>query len=658
MQPTTAESHCTLTLAEALAELDRQAAHAPLLALGQTVFWDEPMKAGVALAAAKGNLPRKLVAGIHDTDYFAKLPSGAHQKGQFKAFPHNDTSTRGLWSAAAEFSALFGSETVVTREALNAAGLRLEKILRGRPNLLDQATEAWGWRGIVSLDEDAPVTSEVPIKELYPELKATLDWAIDLSLNSVCETEKMVAHERADHLRAIAQDVYDTNPDGTLADYYKALLPKIYSFVAAEKVEIEETKTTELLKFNRQTCSQPRFDLVNLFVSPESFEDARNSYNESIRGSEIYGLDRFGTGAIPFDLVIPGKGRGTLRIGSRAVIINTHEPQFISLARPIRHVQDLADAISKKFGDECVLIGKAVTLIGMLAREFVFVFHEGASSYVKYSRKLHQSLEARGHGLKMNPILRVRLEVWDALHECNTWLRLPEPFQGPFGTDDLAAPSFASRWREVAADQAELLDKLSRLRRPLDLIRFLEERTGGSWKCLAKEYGALHDKMEQVEQEISDIKNRRRACYNELRDLKKARVVAERAMGEHFRANLFGKDPTPEHSKEREELGHKVESIIHAITAKRKEIRALLKEESDFVRAPNVQHVHERRRGIELEAELKRLKLIREAVITSKGLAKASHRPSAWWFPILCPDGGWFRASIEGAQCYLEPVGS
>ena len=646
-----------LTLGEALAELDRQAAHAPLLALGQTVFWDEPMKAGVALAAAKGGQPRKLVAGIHDTDYFAKLPSGAHKKGQFKAFPHNDTSTRGLWSAAAEFSALFGSETVVTREALHAAGLRLEKILRDRPNLLDQATEAWGWRGIVSLDEDAPVTSEVPIKALYPELKATLDWAVDLSLNSVCETEKMLAHERANHLRGMAQEAFDINPEGTLADYYKALLPHLYSFVAGEKVELEPAKTTELLRFNRQTCAQPRFDLVNLFVSPESAEVARTAYNEAIKGSEIYGLERFGTGAIPFDLVIPGLGRGTLRIGTKAVIINTHEPQFISLARPLRHVQDLAEAIERKFGDDCVLIGKAVTLIGMLSREFVFVFHEGASSYVKYSRKMHESLEANGHGLKMNPILRVRLEVWDALSECNTWLRLPEPFQGPFGTDDLAAPSFASRWLEVAADQAELLDKLSRLCRPLDLIRFLEERTGGSWKCLAREYAGLHTKMEQVEREIREIKNRRRACYNELRDLKRERVDAEHAMGEHFRAHVFGQEPTDEHLKEREELGHKVEAIIHAITAKRKEIRALLKEESDFVRAPNVQTVHERRRGIELEAELKRLKLIREAVITSKGLAKASHRPSAWWFPILCPDGGWFRASIEGAQCYLEPVG-
>jgi hypothetical protein len=646
-----------LSLDEALSELDRRAPHASLLALGQTVFWDEPMKAGVAIAAAERQLPRKLVAGIHDTDYFAKLPSGARKKGAFKAFPHNDTSTRGLWSAAAEFSALLGSETVVTREALHTAGLRLEKISKGRPHLLDQATEAWGWRGIVSLDDDAPLTSEVRLEALFPELKSTLDWAIDLTLSSVCETQKLVSSERADHLRAIAQETYDANPGATLADYYKALLSKLYSFVAGEQVELEETKTTELLKFNKKTCSQARFDLVNLFVSPESADIARQAYNEAIKGSEIYGLDRFGTGAIPFDLVIPGKGRGTLRIGPKAIVVMTHEPQFITLTKPLRHIQDLASAICEKLGEDCVLIGKAVTLIGMLAREFVFVFHEGASSYIKHTRKMHEILQAEGHGLKMNPILRINLDAWGALQGCNTWLQLPEPFQGPFGTEDVAAQSFAARWRDVAEEQAAMLDQLSKLKRPLDLIQFLEVRAGGSWHCLACEYGHLHDKLEQVEREIAQIKGRRRECYNELRGLKKQRVEAERKMGDHFRANLFGKTETPEHLRERAKLGSDLETAIHAITAKKREIRDLLKEESDFVRRPEIQTIHERRRAIELEAELKRLRLIREAVITSKGLAKASHRPSAWWFPILCPDGGWFRACIDDARCYLEAVG-
>ena len=69
-----------------------------------------------------------------------------------------------------------------------------------------------------------------------------------------------------------------------------------------------------------------------------------------------------------------------------------------------------------------------------------------------------------------------------------------------------------------------------------------------------------------------------------------------------------------------------------------------------------VRRIHVRRRSIELEAELKRLRLFRNAVITSKGLAKANLRPSAWWFPLVCPDGLWFRETIDTAECYLEPL--
>src|SRR5436190_4069590 len=151
----------TLSVKEALGRLEKIAPDAPFLALGQTVFWDEPMKAGIALASKRLGYKREFVAGVHDTDYFAKLPSGKRQPGKFKAFPHNDTTTKGLWSAAGEFSSLFGSETVVTREKLQSGGLRVERVRRARPDILDEATEAWGWRGVVSLDDAPPVTAEL-----------------------------------------------------------------------------------------------------------------------------------------------------------------------------------------------------------------------------------------------------------------------------------------------------------------------------------------------------------------------------------------------------------------------------------------------------------------------------------------------------------------
>ena len=59
---------------KALEELERLAPGAPFLALGQTVFWDEPMKGGVVQTCRQLGVDRRFVAGVHDTDYFAKYP--------------------------------------------------------------------------------------------------------------------------------------------------------------------------------------------------------------------------------------------------------------------------------------------------------------------------------------------------------------------------------------------------------------------------------------------------------------------------------------------------------------------------------------------------------------------------------------------------------
>lgn len=639
------------TLEQTLADLDRIAPDAPLLALGQTVFWDEPMKAGVAQATR-----RRFIGGVHDTDYFAKLPQATHHHGQaeFVTVPHNDTRTKGLWSAAAEFSTLFGSETVITKETLVKHGLRLEKILPGRPNLLDEATEAFGWRGVVSTADDAPVTADMPIDSVFPALMETLNWAIGQTLECISEPDRLLARERATRLQHLIEATH--RDSSSLADFYRRLLPSIYSFVAGEDLAIESTRTTELLQFNTATCDRKRFALVDAFLQPDSGAITRSAYNETLRGSEIYGLERFMSGAIPFDLVVPGHGRGTVRIAPRAVVIMTPKPLFINLKKPIRSIRDLAEAVEGKFGTGCTMIGKAVTLIGMLASEFVFVFHEGASSYVKHSRRFHQILRDNGIEVAPNPILRVRYHAWDAIAHCYSWLKLPEVLQRPFGAEEICAPSFAVRWREVAVEQRELLERLKSLRRPMDLVEFLETEAGASWKCLSREYVSLHDRLETLETRVHELKEDRHKLYGTLSTLRKARGEAERSKGAHWRDHIFEKTPSQAEWQERERLTLAVEHIVHEIAGTRQQIRELLARQREIARDPEVQGIHERRRAIEREAELKRLRLIRSAIIATKGLKNASLRPSAWWFPILCPDGGWFKETIRTAECYLEPL--
>ena len=126
-----------------------------LLALGQTVYWDEPMKAILRRHLNEQYPECRMIIGIHDADYFSKVPSTLNLQG-WGILPHNDGSTRDLWAATGEISAFFGSETIPTREVLTSHGVRLDKIAKdfpaGRDGLIDMATEAWGWRGLVHTD--------------------------------------------------------------------------------------------------------------------------------------------------------------------------------------------------------------------------------------------------------------------------------------------------------------------------------------------------------------------------------------------------------------------------------------------------------------------------------------------------------------------------
>ena len=371
----------------------------------------------------------------------------------------------------------------------------------------------------------------------------------------------------------------------------------------------------------------------------------------------MFTLGRFGTGAVPFDLVIPGQGRGTLRIGNRGAVIMTPTPRFLSFKAPLQGVEELAALIEAKFGPDCTLVGKAVSLIGMLATEYAFAFHEGASSYVKVSRAMHARLrETTGWDATLSPILRVRYATWDALRPVRTWFRLPGVLQRAFGTEELSAGSFAERWQGVGAEQEALLKELGECPRATCLVDMLDRRLGGSWRRLSEEHKSLDARLRNLEGELATLDAARDAAYARLRECRRARTQAEWARGEHWRAELFDREPTEEARAERAWLGEAVEAAIRALTAAQGALREVRARQAALVRDEAVQSARARRREIELEAELKRARMVREAVVSSRGLRAAERRPSAWWLPVVSPDGAWFRETIRTAVAWLEPL--
>ena len=642
------DSNC-FPLSEAVRQVSLLPGAPKFLALGQTVFWDEPMKAGLALEASKAGVG--FIAGVHDTDYFAKVSGAKDSRVKFKTLAHNDGSTRNLWSAAAEFSTLFGSETVVTKEELLKAGLRFDRLSRSRPGFLDEATEAWGWRGIVSTDENAPITLEVPGDTLARELCNTLRWAIDESVDSMGDNYRDQAQTFGDEMNRVFCDVAEA-PNRNLAAIYRDLLKPIYSMVAGQELDFETSQTSELLRFNRETFSLPRFELFAKYVAHSTRKVACQAYNEAVHEYPgLYELSRFGSGAIPFDLVIPGLGRGTIRLGNRGAVIATKKPQFLSYKKPLESLEELAGLIEAKFGPNCAVIGKAVTLIGMLGREYTFAFHEGASSYVKASRALHQKLD-----FKVHSILRIRYQTWDALADIETWFNMPKPFQAAFGGEAICAPSFSSRWRAVVAEQQDRLEHLGKIRKPGELLAYLDKKVGGAWSSQAKEYGKIHDSLSEMSRAIGILKASRRELYNARRETGQKSQEVQKAMGDHFRATIFEKIPSEIDLARRAEFSTQLEEVRDERNAIEARYAALGAKEREAARSDGFVKIHKRRREIELESELKRLSLIREAVISSKGLENANRRPSAWWLPLVSPDNQWFDRIMETATCYWEPM--
>src|SRR5690606_27097101 len=113
--------------------------------------------------------------------------------------------------------------------------------------------EAWGWRGIVSLDDAPPTTAETPLKRLFPILHSTLEWAMTRTTDAIEGRAKEDAKKSAEKLGEILCD----SDAEFLGDLYRKILPDVYGFVAGRPVDLDSTATTELLRFNIETCGLP-----------------------------------------------------------------------------------------------------------------------------------------------------------------------------------------------------------------------------------------------------------------------------------------------------------------------------------------------------------------------------------------------------------------
>ncbi len=620
------------------------------------MFWDEPLKAALPILGREVGVSVSLIAGVHDTDYFAKLPGGLIAKDPYVALPKNEGSTKGFWSAAGEFSALFGGEVAVTREQFARAGVSLERWADGDSAKLDEATEAFGWRGLASSDATPRVAGELSLNALFPAIQRTFEWALSQTVDAMCEPkqreEAMVIGER---IHAMMCDAVELCSGQTLGGFYKCLLPEFHRLLTSETSTAELTQTTLLLQLNRESASLPRFEFVNLFLQPETAQKACEAYNKAVEGEEVYSLDRFGTGAIPFDLVIPGSGRGTIRLTNQMLIVMTAEPQFVPLKQRITSVLDLADVVERNFPGAAV-VGKAVTLISQLSREFVFAFHEGASMYVRITRKLNNLLARMGISVRANPILRIGWDTWNSLSATDRWFHISHPFQNPFGAEHVSAETFSKSWREVVHQQKAILELLHKSRSPAGRIQALYKIRGGRWECLAREFESLGDALKPLKQRMEAIREEKAQLHSRLKEIKVRWIETERAMGDHFTSEMFGREASAESLSTRQEFIDTISSLRSERREVREHLHELRKAAASAGAIDEFAAARHRRREIIRESEYATVMLVREAVVSTRGLEHANNRPAAWWISAVSPSGDWFAQMLKTVRLRLEPL--
>jgi len=676
----TTQSHSVSSLETAgrpgdiLGRLDAMDPDAPLVAFGQTPFWDEPLKALLA-----SHTRRRIIVGIHDLDYFSRVHSPLPGP-RWQLVGRNDAAWRDPWIAAGEISAFLGAEVWPSRQRLMEAGVHLDKMFSGRSAQarIARATEGWGWRGIVENVPRPTVICDLSAASALPAIEQLLQWGFG-------ETERLLSGPEMRHsTRALGRTLSDearqfveTRPSASVAELYREMLRRMYLLLLGEiPPNVEFTGTRDLLRFNRRTAGLPRFRFVSHFLDPRHAQASRAAYEEAAKETaRPYSADN-GGGALPFDVYVPGRGRGELRLQPDRLLIATEPPIEARLDAPVQTIGQLAEVLEAAAGPELSLVGKALALPPMFNGEFIMTLMENGSAYMPRTQRMLAQMARAGVPVRVRPLLRLRLRSWDSLAECKGELRLSEHLAQAFGRKTLSTAEFARGWRRAVRGQERLIQRLRRGGAACDLVALLGREEHEAWfrrleQCRRAQQALLEvqRQADQLRHEALDVQIKEDETLLEIRQLESKRGALSRELLRPLKRRLADAEAgvvaedmrrlRDEHSQA-ERLGR---ALLMALESKQLERRDWRKRRAAVVaRLRTLERSGKAGRARRVLATMERLagrvrlRLARHAILAADSLPHADLRPAAWWFPALDPAGNWFARVRRGARARLEPL--
>jgi len=310
--------------------------------------------------------------------------------------------------------------------------------------------------------------------------------------------------------------------------------------------------------------------------------------------------------------------------------------------------------------------------------------------------------------LQLHPLLRLKYSTWDALQNVEASFALPPHLAAAFGSGTLSAAEFAAHWQQVCNEQDALRESFRACRSPRELMALLAEREaeGGQWHHRLAEYSEAHatiktlrERTAVLEAEATQLREQARAASDKVAELQRAKGEDFRATVQPLRTRLFDikeaaaqrLNPVDEHGKPRrltkeeraaeaglatqeaqeiaelqariaqrrqERLGFDTEinQWLQQAHEARNAARARVAERVEIERSTQTATARETAARLEYEAELERLHSVRTAISVSQSLRYTNYRPTAWWLPLVSPDGRWFDGLTQTAVARVEEI--